>query len=536
MYRIVLIDDEQVVRDAVAANIPWREKGFDLVAACRDGREGLEAVRRERPEVVLTDICMPFVDGLELTAAIREELPETRTILLTGYDDFEYAQEAVKLRAEDFLLKPITAEELSSLLDRLKGELDSEQQRRKRTEFLREQLQASLPVYRERFLNRLVRATISPEELSRGVELLDLDLPGPLYAVMLCDLDPPREGEGEEPLRGLGLQTVLRELVDPVAGALLFGTAGGGAVVLLSVNATDEAERRPLELAERIDEAVEDRLNRTVSIGIGEPVDELARLPEAFQEARSALEQRLLLGVNRITTIREVRGGGAGAPAVDVAALRERFIRALRAGLLEEASEAVREISHSLRRRSEALESCYVVMHQLLSDAIDAVRAIGLDYAGLPGVETNPFEQFSRIKTLEEMERWFLSLIRGADSRLDGRRKEHSELKAVAAREFIEKSYADPDLSLYTVCRELSVSKSYLSPVFKSHTGMTILEYLTARRIEEAKLLLRRGELKVYEVAERVGFRDPHYFSLTFRKQTGLSPTEFREHSGGRAG
>ncbi|MFW6329461.1 MAG: response regulator [Alkalispirochaetaceae bacterium] len=528
MYRIVLIDDEQVVREGMAESIPWGEHGFHLVAACRDGRDGLEAIRRHQPQVVLTDICMPFVDGLEVASTVREELPATRTIFLTGYDDFQYAQEAVKLRAEDFLLKPITAEELSTLLDCLRQDLDREGESLCRAERLQEQLRASFPVFRERFLTRLIQGTMTSQELSRGVELLDLDLPGPFYIALVCDPDPAA-GETEEPVRGLGLQSLLAELVDSRKGAIFFATPGGAAVIILSCDDPVSCEGVALELAEEISEGAEHSLPGTVSIGIGEPVGELPLLSVSCLQARTALERRLIRGTNQTLTIKEVRGGGAESAGPDTRPVRERYLRAIQAGLADEARHALLEVTGSLRHNSEDLQECYVVMHQLLSETISGLQATGLDYRKLPGIAPNPFEQFSRMKTLEEMEHWFLALIRDAGAHLDGRRKEHSTLKAQAAQEYIHRHYTDPDLTLQSVCRALSVSKSYLSPVFKSHTGMTILEYLTWTRIDEAKLLLRRREQRVYEIAEAVGFRDPHYFSVAFRKQTGMSPTEFRE-------
>ena len=219
MYRILIIDDEPVVREGISETIDWNAHGFELVGACRDGREALLALERSKPDVVLTDICMPFVDGLELAAWIGEEDPTTRTILLTGYDEFEYAQEAVKLRVDDFLLKPITAEELRTLLDTVRLELDEERNRRDQLDRIHAQLAESVPLLRERFLNRLVRVAVDRGEASHKLKLLDITLPGPAYIAFVCDRDV---GTDEDDFAVFAIQDVVERTIREFPEAIAF--------------------------------------------------------------------------------------------------------------------------------------------------------------------------------------------------------------------------------------------------------------------------------------------------------------------------
>ncbi|HUX22634.1 MAG TPA: response regulator, partial [Spirochaetia bacterium] len=206
MYKFLIIDDEPVVREGISENIDWASHGYTLVGACRDGREGIAAIEELCPDVVLTDICMPFADGLELAAFIADRYPETKTILLTGYDEFEYAQEAVKLKVSDFLLKPITAEELRAILDRVRLELDEERRRKEDLYTLRRQLQESLPLLRERFFNRLIRGEVLEPEVSAKLALLGIELSGPVFNVVL--IDPDRVEAGDE-LTRLGIENAV---------------------------------------------------------------------------------------------------------------------------------------------------------------------------------------------------------------------------------------------------------------------------------------------------------------------------------------
>lgn len=526
VYRFLIIDDEPIVRDGISTNIDWAAHGFELVGACRDGREGIQAIERLQPDVVLTDICMPFVDGLELAGWIGEQYPGTKTILLTGYDEFEYAQEAVRLKVSDFLLKPITADELRKRLDSIRTELDSERLRRQQLARLHEQLQESLPVLRERFLNRLIRGPVPEAEARRKLSLLDLGLPGPWYSALVCDSD------GHDPEDDLGDLAVQNSITDAVGtSGIVFSTHREEAVVLLSAETEDDAVVRALETADAISTAVVCELGGTVSIGVGDPVSSFLAIPDAYATARIALEHRLVLGPNHIITVQQVRGISRQIPDSALPTGRARFVGALKTGNTEDASAALRDLL-GIFDKGNKTEDCHVTMHRVLADSLNALETLDLDNTQITGIERNPFEQLARLKTLDEIFSWFLDFHEQVRRRLEERRQQHSMIKAVAAEQYIRDRYTDFDLSVTGVCSALSISKSYFSPLFKTHTGMTFVEYLTRVRIERARELLASQDLRSYEIAEQVGFRDAHYFSLTFKKQTGYSPTEYREMQG----
>ena len=568
MYRFLIIDDEPVVREGIAEYIDWNAHGFELVGTCRDGREGLQAVEELRPDVVLTDICMPFVDGLELAGSIAEEYPGTKTILLTGYDEFEYAQEAVKLKVSDFLLKPITPDELRELLGSIRNQLDDERNRRRRLERLQEQLTESLPLLRERFLNRLIKGAARPDEIARRIELLELSLPGPWYAAVVCDPDAPEAtdprdgrdvggaqpggappgamkpydgktdvaqsgaaqmGGGRYDLDRLAVENIVGAVSAELDHAVVCSTPRDEVVVILSAPGPEAAVAQALECGDVIADRVAAELGHSIAIGTGDPVDALIAVSASYQHARLALEHRQVLGSSQVITAQQVRGNDAGSPIEIDADARARFVRALKGGDIEDTELALGDILRCFDATDRAMELCLVVMHRLLADVLNALEVLAVDYGRIPELGRNPFGELNRLRRKDEIESWFLAVARSAQAFLANRRKEHSEWKAEEAKEFIRTHYMDPGLSLRTICSALSISKSYLSTIFKTHTGMTVVEFLTNVRMEAAKELLAAESLKSYEVATRVGFRDAHYFSLTFKKQTGISPTEYRE-------
>jgi two-component system response regulator YesN len=436
----------------------------------------------------------------------------------------------VKLKVRDFLLKPITPHELRELLAGLKEELDAEQQRRRQQEHLQEQIKESLPLLRERFLNRLVRSEISADEIRRRLGLLDLEIPGPSYLALVCDPDRAAgETDGAADFEGLGLQRIAAEMSAEDPRVLTFSTPKDESVALLSADDAESARRAALRFSETIAERAQTELGGTVSVGIGEPVSELSAVRESYRDAHLALEHRLVLGPNHVITVDQIRGVGTSTPTTSLRDARTRFAHGLKTGSGDDAQAALREIFVACRRNSGSRDSCSVTFHRLLADTLDALETLGITYQEIAGGDENPFERLESLKTLEDMEQWFLQLETSARTAMGQRRNAHSERKAVAAEEYIREHYHRRDLTLRELCSALSISKSYFSPIFKAHTGMTFVEYLTQVRMERAKELLATEDLMGYEVAEQVGFKDAHYFSVTFKKQTGLSPTEYRE-------
>ena len=527
MYRIVVVDDEPVVREGIASTIDWGAHGYTLAAVCRDGREAITALAAHTPDVVITDICMPFVDGLEVAAWIAEHYPRVKTIVLTGYDQFEYAQEALRLKVREFVLKPITAAELRGVLETVRVELDAERDAHARFERLRQQVAESLPVLRERFLNRIVQSRLSPEEIAQKSALLDIHLSGPYFTVVVCDLD-----YRERPVDPLELAVYGVVAACAEEGITVFATPRDESVAIIRGESAAAATQRALAFAEAVARRIRRELHRSVTIGVGEAVDGIQAAVESYREACTALEYRLLSGANQIITIAQVRGED-DAPAPRVGVPYDRFLAAMRSGDEVAARRAMGELFDALQRHRVPVERGLVTVERLLAAALDLLERLGVDYAGVAGTSAglpiNPFRELASCKTRAEMEAWLMALFVDARAVLSARRERHSCRRAADAVALIEREYADPDLSLTRICRALAVSKSFLSPVFKAYTGKTFVEFLTATRIGRAQELIAQARYRSYEIAERVGFRDAHYFSVAFRKHTGVTPTAFRE-------
>ena len=189
MYKVLLVDDEILIREAIRENIHWKEMGFELIADCENGREAMEVIRNNPPDLVLTDICMPYVDGIELARYIHENCPDTRTVIISGYDEFEYAKQAVRYQVMEYILKPVTPAELTEVLEKARASLDETRAKSETLKKLKGAYRVNKPLLRGRFLNSLLRGDERPEDLEEKMRELDISLPGSVFNTAIVEGD-----------------------------------------------------------------------------------------------------------------------------------------------------------------------------------------------------------------------------------------------------------------------------------------------------------------------------------------------------------
>lgn len=533
MYRVLVVDDEAVVREGMRDNIDWNSLGFELVGDCENGSEAMEAVDRLQPDVVLTDICMPFVDGLELTKYISGKYPHIKVIILTGYDEFEYAQQAVKLKAYDFLLKPVTANELRKILEKVEKDLDEESKKREDLDRLRMQLKESLPLLKERFLNRLVSGYLREGELEEKLKYFHIGLSGKNFLVMVVDIDDYGEfgvyhpGTDDELLL-YAVFNISEELTARENSGLVFQNRNEKTIIVLSGDDPESLNDTALRLSEDIRQSVEKYLKFTVTIGIGIVSQRLNEADESYKSAISALDYRFILGKNRVINITDMERNTVNRYAYKDH-WEKKLSYAVKVGTYKEIEESVENIINELKSSFMPVDRCYIHIQQIIASIANTINELGMDEREVFDNNINPFTEVYNYKTLDTMGGWLKGLGKKAADYIAHKRSDFAKLQVMKAEEYIRENYNDGNISLNAVCKHLFISTSYFSQIFKNHTGETFIEYLTRVRVEKARELLIGTGLKTYEISERVGYSDPHYFSLIFKKATSLTPTEYRE-------
>lgn len=518
MYRLILVDDEAIIREGVSKVVPWGQNGFELAGLFENGEQALSFLEGHQTDVVITDINMPRMDGLKLSRIIAERFPGTMVLLLSGYDDFEYAQEALKNQVRDFLLKPITSEELGEVLERVKIELDRKRDQEKKQELMQEKLAQSFPLLRERFLYRLVSGRLARENFIRRKDFFQwTDMSG-WYLVIVLSIP-----ESWNDIDTLTLSEHLKAFLHPTDE--VFSNREENIVILLQDKNREELEKRALRAAEHAFRHVSKLDMDQISAGYGEAVDSPFRLHSSYRGACTALDYSKVLGISQVIAIDDVRDRKHISLEGFNTIARELTI-ALRTGSGEAAGKALSDIFTFFEQHYLTMSEAYsylVRLHFLLIQFIHEMDLLS------PGVKEPLFDPPGDLGSLHQAKNYFSRVLSRIEELVRSRRHDAVLSRIDKARRIIEERLSDSKFSLNDICDELYLSTSQFSMLFKEGTGQTFVEYLTSQRIEEAKRLLKTTDLKGYEVAEKTGFSDPRYFSIVFKKMTGLTAMEYRK-------
>ncbi|MCJ8010990.1 response regulator [Paenibacillus sp. KQZ6P-2] len=528
VYKVILIDDEDEVREGIRNKISWNECGFELIGEYDNGRDALEAIDIERPDLIITDICMAFMDGLDLARIISERYRDMKVVIITGYEDFDYAKQAITYRVQEYLLKPINAREFTSLMLQMKAELDAEWQQRRNLSQLRIQLNESLPLLRERFMERLVFTRISREMLQRKLDYFQIRLKGPSYIALVMDLGQARgkrELRDEQELLQYAAYNIVQEQLEQEGSGIAFRTRDDRLAVILQ-GTPEHLEMKAQWAADQARSSLDKYLRLPSSVGIGRRCDALEDISSSYQEALSSLDYTFLLGEGRVISIQDVEFGH-GIPA-NSADFEQQLISSLKSGNIGQVSSVIQGWFHELKTVGISVIRCRSILYQILIAMMKHTEETGLGDTNL--IPADAFSKVGSFRTLDEAQSWIEDISRSILVSLTEHRSSHILSQMDSAEAYIRANYHDEGLSLQQVCNHLFMSTSYFSSLFKQHTGGTFVEYVTRIRMEKAKELLCTTRMKSYEIAEKVGYSDPQYFSVLFKRNNGKTPKEYRQH------
>ncbi|GAB6931255.1 response regulator [Paenibacillus sp. JCM 10914] len=536
MYKILIVDDEPIVREGIRNRIDWAEHGYECIGVSENGRDALETITRMRPDVLLTDIYMPFMDGLELSHEVMARYPQTKIVILTGFDDFEYAQQAVKLQVTDFILKPITSVELSEVLDKLKLEMDEERGYNEHVSRLKQQISESMVLLQERFLERLATSPMKKSEIAAKLVYFNIPLTGPLYIALSADIDELRSDEryADNELYAFALYNIIQEIMAKESGSAVFRYKENAVITILSGSSEEDMYCSAQDLAEEIRKAIKQFMTFTITIGVGTLCHQLEDIRYSCAASEAALEYRLLMGPDQIINITDLENRGA-RPLYDGIDTESALIAAIRTGTAAEVEICIRRLIHDLGSASMSIDQLYLRIVRVVLAIMQTLMEIGSDEHELFGKEKQLLEDLYSFRSLDEIETWLRDVCNQALRGVLAVRQDMTRTQMLEAVAFIQHNYEDPELSVKSVCSRIFMSTSYFSALFKSHTGKTFVEYVTDIRMNKAKELLKHTRLKSFEIAAKTGYQDPQYFSVLFKKYTGITPTEYRNQmtSGG---
>jgi two-component system response regulator YesN len=560
MYKLILVDDEADVREGVLREIDWEAQGFRVVDVAENGREALEMADKWSPDVVVTDIRMPFMDGLQLSEEIRRLHPAAKIIILTGFDEFEYARKAIHLQVEEFVLKPFSADELTQALGKIKDRLDEEIAERENLDTLQEHYRSSLPLLRELFLGTLVSRKLSEREIREKTAHYDLRiLEGErLFCVSVLHLDahsPSTHDQGgrpsdagslrftnDEELKRFAVRNIAEEIVNREQAGLIFQHNEHVFVLTVSQAADSQSDRNDIRsltsaILEEVCQNVDKYLQLTLTAGVGTVTSRLPELIHCCEDAMTALDYRLLLGGNRVISIDDVENRRRPAPVRLDDWQEQAFARCLKVGTFREMEGIVDEMFAPLldAGSSSTFRDAQILMLQIVTTLLKAAQETDGEFGGPWGAGAAPLKDATQFGSPQEAKTWVVHTCSELMARIAADRQTAYHSLVEQAKAFTRENFADSGITISRVCAHLHISAGYFSSIFKRETKMTYMAYLLQIRMETAKELLLASDLKTFEIADKVGYADPNYFSFSFKKQVGLSPKDYRSRTRGEA-
>ncbi|WP_284646194.1 response regulator transcription factor [Paenibacillus silviterrae] len=523
---LCIIDDIKSVVNGLTM-IDWASEGVTVAGTSSNGEDGLELILREKPDIVITDIRMPRMDGLSMLRELLEANVACKVILISSYTDFDYAKEAVRLGAFDYVVKPFTEEDIVEAVRKAKTHILQEREELLNVRGMESKLRESMPLLRQEYLRLLVQHRTSWEQAAKRWDFLKLRLQPRGLIVLLLEIDAFQERAEELSMHEVelirfSLQNIAEETIREHADGLLFRLEADRFVAVLN----DPPGMSAIQIAERCCKNIESFTKFTVSIGVGGRAESVAELPDSYKQADQALNYHLFTGGNGAISYDEIpRSNKQGPVSLEG---KEEVLLALRSGNGDRAAVLLLQLSAALQRISPRPNPEYLLSHyEELAASI--IRTL---YEVVSPEELQPLVQSYKAKTsgsgvaLNVLEQQLAALCRDGGELV--RRNTLSEGQRIIyhSLEYI-KQRLERNVTVGECAAHVHLSVSYFSSLFKKVMGMTLIQYITAERMQKAKSLLIAG-VPVQEVAAIVGYEERRYFSEMFKRTSGMTPSEFR--------
>ena len=535
MIKVFLVEDEFVVREGIKKNVDWESHGYEFCGDAGDGEMAFPMIKKVMPDIVITDIKMPFMDGIELSRLLKKELPSIEIIILSGYEEFEYAKAGIEIGVARYLTKPINGNDLLKELDLLSVKI---QERNKEKE-LRQQYLKEMEENRQGEKKNLFKEMVSGNRSMTGLlgmaEKLELDIASMWYNLVLMKTSLPdntQEGYSDE------FVTIDRELclLEEKGHVLQFDRDLEGKAFLFMADSKEELLSLQKDNLDKIKIILERHPGIRYFAGIGEPVERLTSLKESYEAASRAFAHQYLVTENMMLYLNQEKDNfqplqeefnitNVEPKQVDRSKVRD-FLR------IGDGSETHYFVEEYFRELGNSALNSQLFRQYIMMDVYFCVAEFA-EELGWSKEEIEPLDMSKRqLQTKEGVMEYLIDILQKAIELRDRAASTRHQDVVDQILQYIEERYADEELSLNTIAEHVNFSPNHLSTVFGKQTGQTFIKYLTDFRMTKAKELLRCTGKRSSEISLEVGYKDPHYFSYLFKKTQGMTPTQYRGGKG----
>ncbi len=523
----MLVDDEILFRENIRDCIQWEQEGFEYCGDASDGEVALPLIEQWMPDILITDIKMPFMNGLELSSIIRKRMPDIKIIILSGHDEFEYAQAALRIGVDEYCIKPVSAADIIKQLHQMSQKIDSERLEKEQLHKLTQMVANQTMRTQDMLLTDLCSGFITTVEAVQAATSLSLHLIAKYYTVIITEFRS-RESESSLSIDSSVISQYEAQFEQNLKNNvefLSFKRIRTERVWILQGNTVEQLQHTIESIQEQ--HSLTDHLFTSIELtyGMGTIQDRLQGIHDSYLEAEEDKHWRRLTKLNR-NALYTIAGDSLDHT---ISLDHSVFIEFLKFGSPANIQPFVEQFASDLKRLNWNTSFYgYYILNDLILKVFQSVKETFLNSAD------DTSEIFGRLqKQIEAIDGWekaFIYLTNLAQQywlrRKDATDKYTEMLNQV--KEYIHRSYHNNQLSLLDAAEYVSVSPSHLSKIFSQEIGQTFIEYVTHVRIRKAMELLKSTHAKSYEIAFQVGYNDAHYFSNLFKKSTGMTTKEFR--------
>lgn len=527
--RMCVIDDIRTVVEGISKQIPWEDYGIRIAGTAGNGEKGIRLIRETEPHIVLTDIRMPIVDGLEMTKQLLESHPRTKFIFLSGYTDFEYAQQAVQLGAFDYIVKPFTPQKIIDVVLKAQRSIEEEMAEASRYQEMERKLRESLPYLRQEYFQLLLQFRTTPELAAKRWDFLNIGLERERFVVLLAEIDQFAEQTATLPIQEVELirfavHNILEESLRRHTKGLVFRDNTNRFVAIFNPPADLSVEA----ISEQCRENVETYSRYTVSLGVGDEVQAIHQISYSYAQALAAISYNFYTGGNTVYSYRHMSTFHRTAPRYSPEKEKDLFY-CLRSGNSDKACAIVDELFEETTSVPvpPAPEAVKGFCDELIF-LINRVFMEKLTRDEMTGIE----QHLVHIKTvsthkLKELQDNIKKLCRLGCEFIQKRQAEDANHVVEQVIEHIRHNLSS-NMTVNDYAKLVYLSGSYFANLFKKVTGMTVVQFVTSERMEQAKIMLAEGK-QVQDIAQSLGYEDRPHFSELFKKHTGMTPSEFKQ-------
>lgn len=535
MLKVMIVDDEAIVRIGLKSMIDWESHGFQLIGEANDGQRALDLFRNSKPDLVITDLKMPVMDGLQLMRELNELDAKCRVIVLSSYDDFSLVKEAMKLGAADYLLKlEMEPDQLVEVLTVFKNEILQEREEKTQQAQIDEEFHTNLSTLRRVFLMEMLGSDdLSGKKLEQGLERLEIHLaPSKVYCLVLKIGDAYRlenMSTDETNSTANAILSICEEVVSDDYVNYCFQKKETEFVLLLSPKRSSGTMEDTITACQRILTFLEQYLGLMAVIGIGDEAKSYNGIRPAYRQAKQAIQYRFFKEYDRIILWEKVKTLPAPLATYSVHQYRDQLEKAFRQNQAAELTSLLEAISNDFRELHLSQEACCHGALELLSMISEIVDRKGLQPEKILTSSYQTYRELLQMVNLSQVLAWLEELKKDLTQFVKAEETKNYPRVIGEAKRYIREHYAE-QVSLPEVAATVGLTPSYFSTVFKEHLGMSYSEYLTLVRLERAKELLKDTYYRVYEISHMVGYANQYYFNRLFKKVVGLTPLDYRKN------